>query len=223
MNRSVDIERNLKLYLQGGDDAIGRTPNERYTSFDYCFNYFQSFYERGELDRLTDKHLETSCLQLGFYLASWGMYRGSSQLPQKSVRALTPLVECIVQTPPNVWLIDAHRYDEEKIELLIDCGNRLSRVLPPDVSPTDTLITKIMLGVFGNIPAFDSLFCKGFGVSTFGKKALRKIGKYYQLNADTIEQHRVMTLDFSTGKSTNRPYTRAKVIDMIFFIEGFNL
>ena len=36
-----------------------------------------------------------------------------------------------------------------------------------------------------------------------------------------IEAHREPTLDFDTGTPTNRRYTRAKVIDMIFFIEGF--
>jgi len=35
------------------------------------------------------------------------------------------------------------------------------------------------------------------------------------LNRDVIEAHRVPTLDFRTGESTGRVYSRAKVIDMI--------
>jgi hypothetical protein len=35
-----------------------------------------------------------------------------------------------------------------------------------------------------------------------------------------IDRHRTPTLDFDTGMPTNRRYTRAKVIDMIFFVEG---
>ena len=35
-----------------------------------------------------------------------------------------------------------------------------------------------------------------------------------------IDRNRVSTLDFHTGEPTNRRYSRAKVIDMIFFIEG---
>lgn len=85
---------------------------------------------------------------------------------------------------------------------------------------SDTLITKIMLGVFGCVPAFDTYFCKGCHVSGFNLKALRKIGRFYDDNADLIDEHVVTTLDFGTGAPTSRPYTRAKKIDMIFFFEG---
>ena len=88
---------------------------------------------------------------------------------------------------------------------------------------SDTLATKIMLGVYGNVPAFDSAFKLGFGVSTFGKAALGKIQKFYIENQDVIEKHRVPTIDFVSGEPTDRLYTRAKVIDMIFFIEGSGL
>lgn len=53
-------------------------PNERYTSFDYCYNYFLTTND-------LEKDIERSCLTLGFYLASWGMFRGSSFLLQKSL------------------------------------------------------------------------------------------------------------------------------------------
>jgi hypothetical protein len=77
-----------------------------------------------------------------------------------------------------------------------------------------------MLGVFGNVPAFDTNFKKGFGVSTFGPKALRKIGIFYQQHADVIDAYRIPTLDFVSTEPTQRNYTRAKVIDMAFFVEG---
>ncbi len=80
--------------------------------------------------------------------------------------------------------------------------------------------SKIMLGVFGNVPAFDNYFKRGFGASTFGPKALEEVGRFYAENSETIEKYRIPTLDFSTGTPTERRYTRAKVIDMIFFIEG---
>jgi hypothetical protein len=35
-----------------------------------------------------------------------------------------------------------------------------------------------------------------------------------------IERHRVPTLGFDKGEPTIRRYTQAKIIDMIFFIEG---
>jgi hypothetical protein len=80
-----------------------------------------------------------------------------------------------------------------------------------------------MLGVFGCVPAFDTYFKKGFAVGTFGTTSLLKVARYYQMNSDLIEAHRVPTLDFASGVETSRRYTRAKVIDMIFFVEGGNL
>ena len=85
---------------------------------------------------------------------------------------------------------------------------------------SDILVTKIMLGVFGNVPAFDTNFKRGFQVSTFGPKALNKIATFNDENSQVIEKHRINTLDFVSGEHTARNYTRAKVIDMAFFIEG---
>ncbi|MDA8102628.1 MAG: hypothetical protein M0Z34_06665 [Nitrospiraceae bacterium] len=57
-------------------------------------------------------------------------------------------------------------------------------------------------------------------MSTFGKKALRKVGAYYADNAAAIGAGREFTLDFSTGQPTEHRHWRAKVIAMIFFVEG---
>ena len=74
----------------------------------------------------------------------------------------------------------------------------------------------------GNVPAFDTNFKKGFKVSTFGPKALRKISAFYEENREVIERYRTPTLDFVTGETTPHKYTRAKVIDMAFFVEGMS-
>jgi hypothetical protein len=91
---------------------------------------------------------------------------------------------------------------------------------------TSALLTKSMLGIFGNVPAFDTNFTKGCrtaGIAaTFGPKALEQIGVFYKENAALIESYRrqLTTLDFVTGEHTGRCYTRAKLIDMVFFMEG---
>lgn len=74
--------------------------------------------------------------------------------------------------------------------------------------------------MFGCVPAFDSYFRRGIGTSGFRPTGMRKVHDYWARNAGLIEQHRVATLDFDTGAPTERRYTQAKVIDMIFFIEG---
>ena len=71
----------IHQYLYGDGQTLGVKPFERYASFDYCFSYFESSRERGMLEDLTDaEHMQTICLQLGFFVASWGLFRGKAFL-----------------------------------------------------------------------------------------------------------------------------------------------
>jgi hypothetical protein len=224
----VNLEANLQSYLGGdGPNPDRRKPDERYVSFDYCFNYFQSFRESGNVSGLASPaNVQLSCLHLGFYLASWGMLRGSAGLLQKNVKYLVPVVEVVATTGARIWEIDADRYDGPNIRSLLDLAHKIRNALP-GISVTDTLLTKIMLGVFGSVPAFDDNFaegCKAEGlglVKTFDVEALQKIVDFYRRNAAVIDsdKYRVRTLDFDGGYTLRR-YTRAKVIDMALFTEG---
>jgi hypothetical protein len=210
---ALDAEANLKLYL------AKREPTARYASFDYCFNYFQAYREHGRLsDLASGEQLQLSCLHLAFYLASWGMLRGSSPLLQRSVKHFAPVVEAIISSEPETWATDADRYDHDSIDLILRVASELRSSLPDPAS--DILITKIMLGVFGCVPAFDTYFKRGLGVWALGAKSLQQVGAYYTQNRDLIEKYRIPTLEFETGELSHRRYTVAKVIDMIFFIEG---
>jgi hypothetical protein len=215
----MNIDRYLRRFIEGSGKNRGRHPAERYASFDYCFNYFQQFREGGRLASLADgKALQLSCLHLGFYLASWGMFRGSSFLLEKSIKFFEPLVVAIAETPKDVWAVDADGYTDDNIALLVGCAHRIADGLDVTNRPTDTLITKIMLGVFGNTPAFDGNFKKGFGHS-FGTKGLKKISEFYDGHKAQIDAKVIYTFDFS-GNETKRRYTKAKIIDMIFFTKG---
>lgn len=219
--RDIDIEKNIYDYIHGDNNTQGIKPLERYASFDYCFNYFQSFREQKRHSELANsKHIQESCLQLGFYLASWGMLRGSTFLFSKSVKVYEPLINAIANADSTLWDIDANCYTLTNIRLILDFRKTISQTLDYENGPSDILVTKIMLGVFGNVPAFDSYFKRGFGVSTFGRQALEKVADFYEMNEALIEKNRIPTLDFVTGQSTHRLYTRSKLIDMIFFIEG---
>jgi hypothetical protein len=130
-----------------------------------------------------------------------------------------PLIETIAEAPAEVWDLDLDGYDTAGVELVLQTALRVSRALRP-IGASAILVTKVMLGVFGCVPAFDTYFKKGFGVSTFSKGSLRQVGEFYRANAATIDRMRQPTLDFATGEPTTRLYTRAKVVDMVFFIEG---
>jgi hypothetical protein len=222
----MDIENHVRTYLGH------RNPVERASSFDYCFNYFQAFRDREATGELADpEHLGLSCLHIGFYLASWGMLRGSTALHTKSYRFFEPVIEVIASEQLDTWDIDLDGYTEENISTLIELRDRLAGALTAntdnatDRAPTNTLVTKVMLGVFGSVPAFDTFFVRGFrsvtrGPTSFGRRSLSTLSDFYEQNADVIDAQRVFTLDAVSGRSTARCCTRAKVVDMALLVEG---
>ena len=119
------------------------------------------------------------------------MLRGSSKY--KSLKHFAPVIEVIASTPATIWEIDTHGYSEEVIATILDLARSIRAAFPHRAS--DILVSKIMLGVFGCIPAFDTYFMKGFRVSSLNAKALSQVGSFYLRNAELIEQH-------------TRPYSR---------------
>ena len=195
--------------------------NERFSSFDYCYNYFKT-----TSDLKFD--IEKSCLELGFYLASWGMYRGSTMLLQKSVRFLIPTIEYIASLDRSFWSIDIDVYNDENIDKILTIKNNLVERLNLKQHQDVALTTKIMLGVFGFIPAFDSYFCNTFrkiangkcGFRSVNKESLKFIQMFYENNKEIINSIDIKTFDFTTGKKTNMKYPKAKIIDMYGFQIG---
>lgn len=231
------ILENIKILDKGiGRDTEGRGPKGRYSSFDYCFNYFQLFKNKKEI--ANKKNIQNSCLHLAFYLASWGMLRGSSFLLQKSIKFYVPLINYFSRLDNSYWGIDIHNYSKnDNKNKIIEIGWNIKEILSDKNKNkvTETQITKIMLGVFGNVPAFDSYFKKATNLSikTKTKKrelfeqsfkdALSLIENFYNKNKNDVNLicKKRKTLDFNTGKNTQIHYTRAKIIDMAFFSEGY--
>ena len=202
-----------------------RGPDDRYTSFDYCYNYF-----RNATPNSLTKNMETSCLTLGFYLASWGMLRGSSYLLNKSVKHFQPTIEYIATLEKSVWKIDLDRYTAENMELILGIYEELIETLDVGGKAHRTLVTKIMLGVFGFIPAFDQYFKDAFGrifkgecaFNTVSKMSLGCLSEFYEANRSEINKisGRTRTYDFETGKKTKLKYPKAKIVDMYGFMTG---
>ncbi len=71
---SSDIAKRIASYF----GKVSAEPNHRYRSWEHCYRFFRAR-PRNEIR----SDLDVAALQLGFYLASWGMYRGSSFLLQR--------------------------------------------------------------------------------------------------------------------------------------------
>ena len=217
----MDVKKSIDQFVEGNGKNRGRKPDERYASFDFCYNYFYSFYKENRVNEMADeKNIQMSCLQLGFYLASWGMMRGSSFLLEKSVRNYQKLIIAISKINPKLWEIDADNYDEKNIKLLLDCKQQIIQALGKENKPSDILITKIMLGVFANIPAYDQYFRKSLQLHSVNEKSLLKIKKFYDENKKTFDSYKIYTFNFLTSQETNIIYTKAKLIDMCGFMDG---
>lgn len=222
MNRTGDIhiQKTVTQFLNLRD------VNHRYASFDFCYNYFQT------TPCFTDD-MEKSCMVLGFYLASWGMFRGSSFLLQKSARHFIPFIEYIEALDSSAWGMDADSYNHSAIEQILEIYKKTAEIIIPGKQHATTLITKIMLGVFGFVPAYDNYFCDTFrslykgrcSFRSFNKDSLLCVSDFYNENAVVINKlsDRILTLDFASETETKIHYPKVKIIDMYGFAVGQNL
>lgn len=200
----------------------------RYTSFDYCYGYFYRRHKDAKYFALK-QNIEKSCLHLSFYLASWGMYRGSTKLLQTSFKVYEPLIKGVIaKQGREAWEIDVGNY-EENIGRLVKLYDSISKVLNKILNedPSETLITKIMLGIFGCVPAFDTNVQKGLkrAGESYHKSFednIKVIEEVYRANKTEIDNasNEYRALDFETGKPGNIQYTKAKIVDMVLFEYG---
>lgn len=195
----------------------------RYYSFDFCYSHFRSSKETGNID------LEKSCQVLWSYLASWGMLRGSSFLLQKNPSYLKELVEWIYAQPVSTWNIDVEDYQDKSKDILSLYRQTKKHLLKGEKHQEVTLITKVLLGIFAIVPAYDRYFKKAFseiagkdcGFTSVNKKSLEIIHKFYVENKAEIDKlsEELIVRDFN-GKETKYHYSKAKVIDMYGFQLG---
>lgn len=203
-------------------------PTHRYASFDYCYHYF-----RTSTSEQLNNDKEKSCLVLGFYLASWGMFRGKSFLLKKSLKHYESLIGYIADLNKEYWEIDVHNYDKRGDDIIEMYKNISEKIKDGEHHADLTLVTKIMLGVFGCTPAFDRYFTKtlrdvfknysgnGKGFRRVSKESLQLIKIFYYDNKEDIDKlsNEASVIDF-TGKNSKFNYPKAKIIDMYGFYKS---
>jgi hypothetical protein len=212
---SVEIHSRVAAFHR----ALAEDPHHRYRSWEHCYCFFQ----RINPADLSD-HRETAALQLGFYLASWGMYRGSSFLLQRAYTAHLGVIDCLVKPRfAPLWKKDvgAASEDSELVPIILDAVDEVRDAYAPFGKPTDTLVTKVLLGTFGCLPACDRFFVDGFRLAGF---------QYSRLNARFVER----VIRFSQDKISDLRreqerieaaggfrYPLMKLVDMYFWQIGF--
>lgn len=171
-------------------------------------------------------------LHLAFYLASWGMYRGSSFLLQKDYKVLVPIVEKILKPEYDCLFglacTDVRNSDVwEQLKKLSDdiayyfrpIRNEVAgRVVEYPVSPV--LITKILMGTLGCVPAYDRFFEEGarhLGLKekNYKKNSLLELADIYEAHNDRLEEAR------RGMRVGDLIYPQMKLLDMGLWQVGF--
>jgi hypothetical protein len=229
MNLNAD---KFQAVMQRVADALNADPHHRLLSWDHAWEHWNSFSEVPEGDETL------AALHLAFYLASWGMYRGSSDLLFRDFKALIPTVRLLKEEAAESEWEDCMFSETDISQLAIRLQNlaeRLSNTLKeklvrPDkaeVNVSDTLQSKILLNTLGCVPAFDTEVkgalrdILGTGYPTgngFDEQRLKPTISLARANAALVETGKVF-LENETG----RKYPLTKVLDLYLWHHGFDL
>ena len=203
-----------------------RDKNGRSRSWEHCYRVFR--------DARTDPSPDCDylSLHLAFYLASWGMYRGSCFILQKDYKVHTPIVEKVLK-PEYDCLFGLACTDlrdsevQERLKKLCDDIAKHFRPIRNEVagrevasSVSPVLITKILMGTLGCVPAYDRFFQDGvatYKVTTqeYSLESVRKLAKFYEAHNDRLEEAR------RGMRVGDLIYPQMKVLDMGFWQVGF--
>jgi hypothetical protein len=169
----LDLGDKIKGYLRDVPE------NDRSRSWEHCYGYFH----KTTLEAIArDRH--HAALQLGFYLASWGMYRPSlgSFLWKYDYTVHLGVVDRLV-TPEfsDLWAREfgGGGEDETLVPTIGAACEAVREAYSPVGKATDILVTKVILGTLGCLPAFDDYFEKGFKNTRF---------KYSKVDSKVIEE-----------------------------------
>lgn len=197
----------------------------RYLSWCHCYNAFKD--NRNNKD---EKNVDYLALHLAFYLASWGMYRGSSFLLQKDYKVHIPIVEIILEEKYAPLLgITAERLMEESVlDLLEEISARIRQAYAMEQpssegiinNATDTLVTKILLGTLGCVPAYDRYYVQAvrqYGISAGGydRKSVKDVARFYLSHKEEFEMVRKELSAYGTE------YPVMKIMDMCLWQVAF--
>ncbi len=202
-----------------------RDGHGRYMSWRHCYNAYREC--RGMMD---DKTIDYLSLHLAFYLASWGMYRGSSFLLQKDYKVHIPIVRTIMEAKYDSLIgISAEGLQEEaNLKLLDEVSGRIRDAYAEEMpsfegvpnNATDTLVTKILLGTLGCVPAYDRYYVQavrkyGISAGSYSMSSVKSVAEYYLTYKEEFEAVRVELSKCGTE------YPVMKLMDMCLWQVAF--
>lgn len=203
------------------------TKYHRGKSWEHCYVFFRN-HEKFHGD---EKLLDFAALNLGFFLASWGMLRGSSFLLQKDYKFYVPVVKTLTNSKyDKLWNINfLNKPKEQDIDLLFQLRDDLEKKINENNTADgdnkrhelNLIITKIIMATMGCIPAYDRYFKNGLkkrikkGVS-FNKNSFKSLLDLVNEDNELKKLCRKVCLI----QGTNIKYPPMKLIDLHFWLLG---
>ncbi len=194
-------------------------PDHRYRSWEHCYRFFREVKPSGIA---AQRH--HAALQLGFYLASWGMYRGSTFLLQHAYTVHLGVVDCLAAPRfAPLWEREfgSEATDVELVPVILDAAEEISKAYSQFGEPTETLVTKVILGTFGCLPACDQYFIAGFrgaglGYSYLNAKFVKKLLAFCCEHLKELRREQAIIKAHSGAH-----YPLMKLVDMYFWQLGY--
>lgn len=205
-------------------DKQCRDPDGRGRSWEHCYEFFQK--NCRDLLLLED----TAALHLGFYLASWGMYRGAF-LREHAYTVHKPVIRALVSRQfSNLWQHDVgtHDADVELAAAIMELAREVEteyreRMGKQQQKNTDVLVTKVLLGTVGCLPAPDTFFEKGFKAQGYvygdlDEGFVQRILTFCVENRSELAKIQSIIVEWSGLR-----YPFMKLVDMHFWQIGMDL
>lgn len=226
--------------------------NSRYKSWEYCYEQFY----RARDKELEEKDYELLSLHLSFYLASWGMFRNSFLLERDYKIHINVIKEILNPRYKHLFGIDCDKLDNENWELLQELIGKddeggirgiyskirkevykeVYKMKPPKEGVSDILITKVLMGTLGCVPAYDRYFKnavagiveikkgnkpkevkfkRNIASKSFSQKSINNLVSFYKTHNEDLESKR------ETMKiADDIEYPQMKLLDMGFWKLG---
>jgi len=178
---------------------------------------------------------QQTALHLGLYLANWGMFRGSSKLLQVNLdyfEALTVHLFDGKQVPLAFWDLQLRDFAPtspsyvEAAQLFDEGAKRISDFEAETVGWTPTRLSKVLLGLWGQLPAYDTYFNRSWRRFTLARPDLG-LPRHLWVNASSLghlaraQAQCGWKLGGYTTFHAEQPYPPGKIIDMAFFQDGY--
>ena len=208
MDNNTKLNEALSYYLVLLDNETGR---ER--SWNKCYEVFSEARNNRPID---DSYMDYLCLHLAWFLASWGMLRNSFLMGYNHTIHKTAIEKILDEKYDVLHGISCEAFNDDDNKARFNKLVDEVRASYEGNSPSDTLISKILLGTMGCTPASDTYF----------DKALKECGiTPRSFKSKTIEQFGqiINALSCNELDKLKEQYPEMKIVDMAMWQRGYNI